>query len=141
MYCEFSDKYRDNPSIIDGLIHRVEDPLFLKYYRYYGTSGCSARKFRESDLYRGWENASKEDKLNFVIYEKFKSGDKLPMISIKSILKDIYSSLHISRTAKATDLADYFKLSKTQVTTKNGVKNGFKLGERLISIETPSGDS
>jgi hypothetical protein len=141
MYCEFSDKYRDNPSIIDGLIHRVEDPLFLKYYRYYGTSGCSARKFRESDLYRGWENASKEDKLNFVIYEKFKSGDKLPMISIKSILKDIYSSLNISRTAKATDLADYFKLSKTQVTTKNGVKNGFKLGERLISIETPSGDS
>lgn len=131
LYCEFSDKYSDRPEIIWSLVHRVENPIYLKYYRYYGTSGCSARKFREHDLYQGWKDASKKDKLSFVIYEKFNSGDRLPMVSIKSMLKDIYSTLNISKSAKATDLSEYFKLSKTQVTTPEGVKNGFKLGDRL----------
>jgi hypothetical protein len=43
----------------------------------------------------------------------------------------MYRSLSISKTAKASDLGEYFKLSKTNVTTPDGIKNGFKLGERL----------
>ena len=131
MYCEFSDKYKDNPVVMDGLYHRVVDPRFLQYYRYYGTKGCSARNFQDSFLKLGWEDASKEDKLCQMIYSSFNSGDKVSMYDLKLKLKSIYTSLSLSKSPKATDIKEYFKISKTQVTTSEGVKNGFKLGERL----------
>ena len=131
MYCEFSDEHKDNPVIMDGLYHRIKDLKFLQYYRYYGTSGCSARKFRDNELKKGWEDATKEDKLESIIYSTFSPGDKLAKSDIKQQLRDIYYSLSLSKNPKATDLGEYFKISKTQVTTSEGVKNGFKLGERL----------
>jgi hypothetical protein len=131
LYCEFSDKYKSNKYIIEGIYNRVVDPRFLRYYRYYGTKGCSARNYQESMLYQGLVDDSKRPKLDSLIYERFKSGDKLSKSSIKEILSEMYKSLSISKTAKASDLGEYFKLSKTNVTTPEGVKNGFKLGERL----------
>jgi hypothetical protein len=131
LYCEFSDMYSGNSAIMEGLNHRIEDPKFLKYYRYYGTKGCSSRKYQEADLYRGWEDASKSDKLSSIIYSKYQTGDKISMIDLKLGLKEIYSSLSISKTAKATDLGEYFSLTKTHVTINGVSKNGFKLGEKL----------
>lgn len=130
LYCEFSDKYKDNKYVMESLQKRV-DSKFLKYYRYYGTKGCSSRHYQESELYGGWEDATKDEKLLFSIYANFKTGDRLAKSEIKTRLKEIYSSLSISRSAKATDLEEYFKLSKTCVTINGEVKNGFKLGERL----------
>ena len=131
MYCEFSDKYKDNPVVMDGLYHRVVDPRFLQYYRYYGTKGCSARNFQDAELKRGWEDASKENRLCQMIYSSFNSGDKISMYDLKLKLKSIYTSLSLSKSPKATDIKEYFKISKTQVTTSDGVKNGFKLGKKL----------
>jgi hypothetical protein len=130
LYCEFSDKYKDNKYVMESLQKRV-DSKFLKYYRYYGTKGCSSRNYQESNLYSGWEDATKDEKLLFSIYANFKTGDKLAKSEIKTRLKEIYSSLSISKTAKASDLGEYFKLSKTNVTINGEIKNGFKLGERL----------
>ena len=131
LYCEFSDKYKDNPYIMEGIYHRVVDPRFLQYYRYYGTKGCSSRKYQESDLYRGLHDDSKENKLREIIYKRFNIGDRYLMSDLKTILKDIYSSLSISKTAKATDLGEYFELTKTHVVVDGVSKNGFKLGEKL----------
>jgi hypothetical protein len=131
LYCKFSDKYKSNKYIMEGIYNRVIDPRFLQYYRYYGTKGCSARNYQESELYRGLVDDSRKPKLDSLIYEKFKSGDRLSKSSIKEILGEMYRSLSISKTAKASDLGEYFKLSKTNVTTPDGIKNGFKLGERL----------
>ena len=131
MYCEFSDKFKNNLVIMDGVYHRIKDQRFLQYYRYYGTRGCSNRHFQNSELKKGWEDATKEDKLESIIYSTFSPGDKLAKSDIKQQLRDIYYSLSLSKNPKATDLGEYFKISKTQVTTSEGVKNGFKLGERL----------
>lgn len=130
LYCEFMDKYKDNKYLLDGIFHRV-DPKYFKYYSYYGTAGCSSRSYKEANLYKGWEDASKEDRVVSLIYSNFKTGDRIPKAEIKSSLKAIYDHLGLSKTPKATDLEKYFKISKTQVTTKDGIKNGFKLGDRL----------
>jgi hypothetical protein len=130
-YCEFSDRFKDNEYVMDSLHHRV-DGKYLMYYNYYGTSGCSARKYRDSELEKGWRDATRVNQLKDEIYKKFSSGDRRTMSDIKAILKEIYFSLNISKTAKASDLGEYFKLSKTNVTTPEGVKNGFKLGEKLL---------
>ena len=109
-YCEFRDEYKDNPVIIDGLEHR---------------------SFKEIELKRGWEDATKEDKLLSIIYSSFKEGDRFTKSDIKASLRKIYESLSLSKNPKATDIGEYFKISKTNVITPEGVKNGFKLGERL----------
>ena len=131
LYCEFSDSFKDNKYIMEALHHRIEDQRYLQYYRYYGTKGCASRHFQNSELYAGWKDEALEVKLRQTIYDNFKVGDKIPMNTIKSILKELYVSLSMSKTAKATDLENYFKLTRTQVTTPEGVKNGFKLGEKL----------
>ena len=131
MYCEFSDLYKRNEHIMN-LLYRRTNNKFFQYYKYYGTAGCSAKKFRESDLLAGWSDSSKGEKLKNIIYSVYKSGDKIAMSEIKKTLKNIYESLGITKTAKATDLGNYFKLTKTHVIINSEVKHGFKLGDKLL---------
>ena len=132
LYCEFRDKYQDNPVIMEGLLHKITDYRFHQYYNYYGTKGCSARNFQDSELKRGWEDSTKEDMLLFEVYERFSTGDRITKSDIKLELGNIYGKLSLSKTPKATDLAEYFELSKTNVITPEGEKkNGFKLGRKL----------
>jgi hypothetical protein len=53
------------------------------------------------------------------------------MSEMKEILRVLYGSLSLSKSPKATDILDYFEVSKTNITTKEGVKKGFKLGKKL----------
>ena len=128
MYCEFCDLYKDNPEVIDILNHRVTNPRFHQFYRYFGTKGCSSRGYEEKQLLGAWGNDSKEDKLQREIFLTFKEGDRFSVKELKEIIRSIYSSLGIIKTAKATDLGKYFKLTKTRITLQDKtVVNGFKL--------------
>jgi len=49
------------------------------------------------------------------IYSTFKIGEKYSKSSIKSTLKEIYSEHNFDKTAKASDLTDYFILKNTTV--------------------------
>ena len=131
MYCEFRKTYQDDPIIMEGLINRITDTRFHQYYNYYGPDGCSARKYVDSELKKGWEDSTKEDKLKSFIYSYYNEGDRVSKSDIKSFLKGIYSVLSLSKTAKATDLGEYFEMSKTNVVVDGVSKNGFKLGRRL----------
>jgi hypothetical protein len=131
MYCEFREKFEDNPYIISSLEHRISDQRFHQYFKYYGISGCKARKYEELELRRVWEDSTKEEKLGSMIYSKFKEGDRVAMSEMKETLRTLYSNLSLSKSPKATDILDYFEVSKTNITTKDGVKKGFKLGRKL----------
>ena len=131
MYCEFRDMFKDNQYVMDSLLHRVVDPRFHQYYNYYGTEGCRARNYQDSELKAGWEDSTKESKLASMIYSKFKEGDRIVMTDAKKALKEFYSNLSMNKTAKGTDLGEYFELSKTHVTIDGITKHGFKLGRRL----------
>ena len=111
------------------LDHKIDDLKYKGYYTFYGTKGCSSRKYQEADLLRGWQGSTLESKLETMIRTQFKVGDRYSMKDIKSILSSLYFQLGISKTAKAKDLENYFKLTKTKVTLPDKtVKDGFKLG-------------
>ena len=128
MYCEFMDMYNGNKEVSDIIYYKIKDPKYRKYYNFYGTSGCSAKKYQEKNLKLGMIDISKENELSLVIYKKFKVGDRFTKKDIKQILQDIYRDLGITSKAKATDLEKYFKLIKTKITLLDKkLENGFKL--------------
>ena len=57
-----------------------------------------------------------QELLESTIYSDFKIGDKLRMSTIKSRLEYLYSSIGYDKTAKATDLENYFEIKKCKVT-------------------------
>ena len=128
MYCEFCDIYKNNQDIMSSLDHKIKDSKYKGFYTFYGTQGCSSRKYRESELISGFKNDLKRDKLASLIYSNFKTGDRYTSKDIKQKLHEIYTLLGISKTAKATDLGNYFTLVKTKVTLPDKiVKDGFRL--------------
>ena len=75
------------------------------------------------------QGSTLESKLETMVRTQFKVGDRYSMKDIKSILSSLYFQLGISKTAKAKDLENYFKLSKTKITMPDkSLENGFKLG-------------
>ena len=128
MYCEFCDLYKDNQDIMSSLDHKIKDSKYKGFYTFYGTKGCSSRKYQESDLIRGFKNDLKGDKLASLVYSNFKTGGRYTMKEVKQKLHEIYDLLGISKTAKATDLGNYFNLQRTRLTLPDKtVVNGFRL--------------
>ena len=132
LYCEFRDKYADNISLLNEFDKRT--PTFRKYlyyYNFYGTEGCRSRSYEDSELKAGMRDHLKKGMLSTEIDLNFREGDKITMVEAKEKLKEIYKRLSISKTPKATDLKEYFLLSKTKIQTEDGIKHGFKLGKKL----------
>ncbi len=132
LYCEFRDKYKDNPVIMEGLFHRVTNLKIHQFYNYFGTSGCKAKHYLEGELDKIWRDSTKSEKLAFEIYSRFHEGDRYLLSDLKQIIKEIYQKLSITKSPKASDIKDYFEASKTNITTPEGVKKGFKLKKRLL---------
>ena len=131
VFCEFMDKYKENSEIVNLLFSEIKDPRYREYYNYYGTSGCRAVRYDEKPLKEGLLNLSKEDKLLIAIHNNFKLGDRFTKKYIKTTLANIYKSLNITITPKATDLERYFKLTRTCITMEDkSLENGFKLEEK-----------
>ena len=130
MYCEFMDKHSGSQEVSDSLYFKIKDDKYRRYYNFYGTPGCSSRKYREGNLYSGMMNVSKESELSSIIYSKFKEGEKYVPGDIKSTLQNIYRDLGITTKAKATDLGKYFKLNSIMM-PNNKTKEVFKLESLL----------
>lgn len=131
VFCEFMDKYKENSEIVNLLFSEIKDPRYREYYNYYGTSGCRAVRYEEKPLKEGILNLSKEDKLLIAIHNNFKVGDRFTNKYIKLTLKNIYKSLGLTLSPKATDLEKYFKLIRTRITLEDKViENGIKLEEK-----------
>ena len=112
MYCEFMDKYQGNKEVSDIIYYKIKNSDFRKYYNFYGTSGCSAKKYQKENLELGMVDISKESELSFAVYQKFQINSKYTLKEIKSVLQDIYRDLGITSKPKATDLDKYFSLTK-----------------------------
>ena len=131
LYCEFMDKYKDNSIIVEGLSHRVDNPKIPQFYNYFGTSGCKAKKYEEGELNKIWKDATKSDNLSIEIYSRFKEGERYLMSDLKLIIKEIYQKLSISRSPKATDIKEFFEISRISMKTEEGRTNGFILKKKL----------
>ena len=133
MYCEFMDKYQGNKEVSDIIYFKIKDPKYRKYYNFYGTKGCSAKKYQKENLEIGMIDISKESELSSVVYKKFQIGGKYTLKEIKQILQNIYRDLGITSKAKATDLDKYFSLTRTKFSdpkTKKRIE-GYLLGSLI----------
>ena len=121
MYCEFMDSHRGNKEVSDILYYKIKNPDFRKYYNFYGTSGCSAKKYQKGILELGMLDTSKDEKLYKAVHTKFKSGERYLKKDIKQILQSIYRDLGItSSKPKATDLGKYFDLERIRIKQQEG---------------------
>ena len=114
MYCEFMDKHQGNKEVSDIIYFKIKDPKYRKYYNFYGTKGCSAKKYQKENLELGMIDVSKSDELSSVVHKKFQIGERYTLKEIKSVLQDIYRDLGITSKPKATDLDKYFSLTRTK---------------------------
>ena len=136
LYCEFRDKNVGNIELEYKLHYKItsnygDDNKFENYYNFYGTGGCRAKSYIESDLRKGISNNTKEDKLEKEIFNQFKPGDVLPKQSIKDKLRQIYLSLGIESNPKATDLEQWFELKSTTIKNQNSKwVHGFEIIRR-----------
>ena len=71
-----------------------------------------------------------EQDLEEVVYKRFNIGDRYTKSQIKELLKDIYKSLDISRTAKASDLNQWFDVKRTTLAVEGKRAEGFELLNR-----------
>ena len=123
-YCSFMDylgECKEEGS--DIFYYKTKDSRFRKYYNFYGTSGCKAKKYQEKNLEQGMIDISKSDKLSSAIYKKFKAGEKYLKKDIKLVLQEIYQDLGIiTSKPKTTDLGKYFNLTRVRIKQQEGFK-------------------
>lgn len=114
--------------------------LPIKYRDYYlslGPDRIRANGYIEAKIRKEWKKLvyKEETKVceNMIlkIYSTFEIGKKYGKAKIKLMLKDIYSSYNYKKTAKASDLTDYFVLRTTSAKEDNKWVSGFEiLGKR-----------
>jgi hypothetical protein len=62
-----------------------------------------------------------------VIYSEFKVGDKITRSDIKLRLGEIYNKLEINKTPKATDLENWFNITRARIPIDGKYIDGLEL--------------
>ena len=132
IYCEYLDYYKDIMIVFDNIRLFVKEPEYQKYYDFYGTPGCKSKKFRKKDLEKGFVDNIRDD--FDIIVAEFNVGASYTKKDIKQKLKDIYFTLGITKTPKASDLEKYFEINEVKITNLVTGKreNGFKIISKKI---------
>jgi len=128
----------ETPGITKQQINNFLSQIPEKYERYYtilGPDRIKANGYLEADLRKEWIKTNTEVKIDeemiSKIYSTFEIGKKYGKAKIKSTLKDIYSEFKFEKTAKASDLSNYFVLRTSQLKENGSWVNGFEiLGKR-----------
>lgn len=108
-------------------LESVINQKYFNYYDFFGPERCRANSYKECELLAIMTDEVSSDKLTLEIYNNFNLKSKVSKKDIKEKLKKIYTTLSLSRTAKATDIFDWFEVRACNY-MENGKKvNGFEL--------------
>ena len=97
----------------------------LKFHSYYDTLGPSrleALRFREKDVHAAYKDEEETARIRTAVKTAFISGQEYRLPRVKEMLRDIYKSLGIRKTAKAKDIRKYLDVSEKQLTTPGSGK-------------------
>lgn len=122
-FCEFMDSHKDQPSIVDFVLERI-DPKFNNLYQLLGTKIIRACKYREGpceDYYQNKiNNQSKSSDLRSAVQEAFIVGKRYTKAEAKEMLRNIYNDIGYKKSPKATDLWEWFNLKRVYFNGSNG---------------------
>ena len=116
-YCDFLDSYPEAQDEVEQKSVGIIDSEYHTYYRKLGPDKIRANSYQHSKL-ESLINANKVINIKDKILEVFKPGTTLSKKEIKESLQDIYNNLGIKKTAKATDLEEYFEILQTKLKDK-----------------------
>ena len=137
IYCEYLDFYFDNKYVTENIKFYVKDPDFQKFYEFYGTTGCKAKKYLRLDLEKGIvdNTEDRQSKLILELDKYFKPSLKYTLKDIKNNLKIIYDELGVSNSPKAVDLKNYYNISEIKLydsITKKQSKGYLIISKKVI---------
>lgn len=106
---------------------------FREYYTIMGPDRIKANGYQESKLKEEWAKAHQEelgvsDGLILDIVDYFKLGQRYTNPDIKAKLRELYQKHGYEKTAKASDLEEYFWLKKVYISSIK--KNGFEIQKK-----------
>ena len=123
LYAEFIESH---PWCVREVNQKIPHEL-VSYYNLLGLKGIKAANYKEANMKRVLEDHKKQELLKEEILKEFHTGDKFVMKGTKEKLKDIYDRVGINRAAKITNLNEYFKVIRTNITTPEGIVAGIRL--------------
>jgi hypothetical protein len=135
-FCEFMDKYGENPYIRDQIRYKIPDLRYHNFYILFGTARCKTLLWKSINLSRAIEDMLNSDKLRVATYNSFEVGKRYTKKEIKSRIGEIYRVLKISSNPKASDINKWFE-TKTVLMVDPITKqkdSGFELLSRKDSI-------
>lgn len=97
------------------VLDNIGDTDFSKYYWTISKERAKALKYRHGALEEEYNSSKGIVTAPTVIYSKFQPGQKYSKTVVKSMLQEIYDNCDIKKTAKASDLEDYFEIKECKI--------------------------
>ena len=123
LYCDFLRMFYDTikTTNVDGVPQEYQN-----YVNLLGISRISSLGYYQAALEKEYKVIMSGDSRKKVILKTFLVGQRYTLKEIKEKLREIYTTLHLSKTPKASDLEEFFEVKKTKITTDNdGIKDGY----------------
>jgi hypothetical protein len=120
------------------ILDNLSDSSYAKYYYSIPKERAGTLNYQKGNLEKEY-NSLKSFSVNVdsilnEIKNKFQVGNKYTKSDIKEILRSIYESNGYSKTPKASDLEEYFDVSKCQITNRETGKRDH--GFLIIKLKT-----
>ena len=133
MYCEFRDKNKGNKEIEELLHYKIKIGNYEEYYNFFGTDKIKSKSYEEKLLKQELLNFLKSSPLSEAIYTTFNIKTRYTLKEIKEKLREIYTTLHLSKTPKASDLEEFFEVKDVLITNKDNGKR--EHGLEILSLK------
>ena len=125
--CEFLDKYPKYQEILKSDPRIPRD--YSLYYSVIGSLKIKSAGYYESALKNIISQALNYNEISGTILHTFFIGNKYTKKYIKEKLQEIYNQFNIKKSAKASDLEEYFILNRVKISNKETGKRdeGFEI--------------
>lgn len=133
LYCEFREKFKDDVDLTIKVQKCLKSYPFENYYSHFGIKTCRAVGYRAAELKKRLLDETHGTELKSIIYSTFSLNTRYSLKDIKLCLSSIYSRLGIKKTAKASDLLDYYNINNVIIYDPTTKKRS--AGYELISIK------
>ena len=130
LLCESVDQFTKDE--FESILNSI-NIVFKNYFLTIGSDRIRNLQYKNSMIKTEYErvknNQGKFGNLQEVIYSVFLVEERYTKVFIKDRLGEIYESLGIKASPKATDLENYFEIKKIQITNKDTGKkdHGYKI--------------
>ena len=134
LYCLFLDQY----SFLFKMLLKISDipSTFHMYYELLGHDGIKSNSYEELPLRNEVEIKLKVPEIRTAILFTFQPGNKYANKFIKEKLQEIYNQFEFRKTAKASDLEEYFITKRSQSVEKDPSGKKKKIeGLEIISLK------